>query len=278
MEMDDAINELADDYEKSQKAGQEYIRKVWRFLKEGTKTYLITSSCYDQRGQRLEVEFGVADDIDTLESYLGSLNRCAECNLPSRTVENSTIQREAFSEDVLAACDEFLYRHQWHDPHFLRLALRALRIHKLANLMTRLPAIKEEKHWIFLVKAISLMIYGILGFLLMLASPYFIGVALTSAAKGDEGGAVFALYFVGLAIFIFAHQKNFAKDIGKPTSEDEVEYSEWYRLNPYAVGSWLSTGAGAKFYFQEMARKGVNVPPVAIDLCAVLEASVLKKP
>lgn len=274
-ELDDIVNEGVDDYDKSQKVGQQYIRNSWKLLKEETQTCLVTSNCYNQKGQRLEVEYGEAEDIEELEYHIGKLKQSADCKLPSRTEEGAMIEGGALSDDVLMACDHLLFYPQWHDPSFLRLAMRAFRTHKLANLMTRLPAIKEAKYW--LVKPTLLILYGILGFLLMLASPYFIAIALTSAAQGNEGVAASALYVVGAAVFILAHQKNLTKDIGKPINGNEVEYNEWYRLNDYQAGSWLTTGAGAKFYFEEMARKGVNVPPVAIDLCAALETSVFKQ-
>lgn len=271
-ELDDVIKKGADDYDKSQKEGQEYIRKAWSVLKKETKAFLMTSGWYDQHGKQIEVEDRFPDDaVNNLEHSLATLKRCAEYSLPLRTTKDWFIKGEALSDDVLVACDELLYMNQFHEPIFFRLALRAVRIHRLANLMTRLPAINEK---FLLVEPIFKIIVAILAGLLALASPYFLGVALTAAAKGDQDSAVFSLYAIGLAILFVGWVNNLAKD--ESISGDELEYKEWY-MNPFVVGSWLSTGAGAKFYFQEMAKKGVNVPPLAIDLCAALEASVLTK-
>ena len=270
------------EYDTTQEAGKIYILKQWKYLTVYTRNYLNGSGCYNQDGVRINVEYSdLSHEIDSLEYMLGCLKLCAEYKLPSRQDRDAIIDNVADNDEVLSACDDILYMPQWHDPYFLRLALRAFGTHRIARLMIFLPTAEKEKSSFKLtVGAIATFFFGLLALILVLASPYIISEALISAVKGDTGNTVFMMYLIGFTIYLsLALKKISKKRINKSTANNydyQFEYDEWNKLK-FDKTSWFTLGAGARYYFQEMARKGVHVPPIAIDLCVALEASLYKK-
>lgn len=283
IDIDEFSKELAKEYDEAQKVGKKYISAQWKSLKAETKSYLVASGCYHSNGRQLEVETfssEQAEEVQLLEHHVGYLQLCASYNLPSRSSKNAIIPRTAYSENVFIAIDELLYTVTWHDPVFLRLALRAYRNSQMVNLMEMLPPIKEESGLFIASKATIQIILGLIALSIILASPYFLGLSLTSAAKGHESDAIFSFYMVGLAIWSWLELKERAnknkKGDFKNIYDYEFEYNEWKKIDFYKT-SWCSTGAGAKFYIEAMAKKGVHVEPIAIDICATLEKSLFKK-
>ncbi len=279
--IDEYVADTVKEYDDAQDIGQQYISSQWKLLRDDTKSYFIDSGCYSESGKRIAVEpfsSDKADEIESLESYIGYLRQCANYRLPSRSVKDAIIPRAAFSNEVLAACNHILCSPQWHDPLFLRLALMAFRVHTIANLMGLLPPVKEKSDLMGVIGAGSLILFSLIAFILLIASPYFVSVALVSVAKGDEGSTITAMYLIGFTIYLFWELKVKVKKKNEGNFSNgydyEFEYNEWDRLGFYQ-SSWWSTGAGARFYFESMAKKGVNIPPMAIDLCAALESSIL---
>ena len=275
--------ELLKEYDELQQAGERYITNKWKFLREYTRSYLIASGCYNKDGERINVETFNSDqtnEIDLLESSLGRLKLCADYRLPSRSDKEAIISRDAESDEVLFACDNVLRRLEWNDPFFLRLALSAFTVHRLAYLMFRLPTKKEKSVFMSIIGAGSLLFFWFLAFMLVLASPYFVSVALISVIKGNEGSTILMMYFIGFTIYLMIALKGKEKKRKNNNSiyeyDYQFEYDEWETLNSNKT-SLYTVGAGAKFYFQEMVKKGVNIPPIAIDLCVALEDSLYKK-
>ncbi|MDD1626927.1 MAG: hypothetical protein LUQ26_05565 [Methylococcaceae bacterium] len=264
--------DVAQDYEDSLKAGQEFIKKNWMGLKQETKDSLVDFGSYDNRGRRLK-ESEIGDKSENLEYQVGILSRCTNYKLPSRSETDVLILKEAYSDEVLYACEFLLYSSQWHDPRFLRLGLNAIRKHQMANLLLQLPP--DQKNKFLHIKLFASYGAGILLILIVLLSPGLLGLALVSAAKGDLESTVQALYVMGFGIWIRNLMKNISENMTK-VDQDVKSYEAWSWLG-LRGGDWLLIGSGAKFSFQEMAKNSVFVPPLAIDLCTVLEANVLKK-
>ncbi len=267
-------NEMGRDYDDSaEKAGQEFIRKNWNRLKPRTTETLISSGYYDNHGNRDQEHFG-GGEVEHLEFNVGLLDRCDHCSLPNRSDNGAHISKDVYSDDIFGACVDLLYQPLWHDPQFLRLALNAFPKHQMANLLFILPPIKEDKPLFLFIKFLAIVGFGFLLFLITISSPYFLGLAFVSAAQGDIESTVFALYVLGSGVWIHFFMKNMTNNESKK-SQYEKNYDAWNGLRSH--WGWQSTGSGARFCFHEMAKNGVSVPPLAFDLCAALEASILKR-
>lgn len=269
------------EYDIAQEVGKLFILKKWKFLTENTKNYLTGSGCYSPDGDRINNEDSrLSDEITSLESRLGYLKQCADFR-PSRNHRELIFGNVANSDEVLFACDEILYNPQWNDPFFLRLALDAFGVHRVAYLIFMLPpAEKDKSSFMIAIGTAALLFFGLLTLMFVLALPYIISEALISAVTGDKDNTVFMMYLIGLTIYLllaFKEKLKKRKNTNLIQSYDyQFEYDEWERLNFHKT-SWSTVGVGAKFYFQEMIRQGVRLPPIAIDLCAALEASMYKQ-
>ena len=191
------------DYEIAQEAGKMYILKQWKFLTDNTKIYLIGSGCYTQDGDRINDEYSrLSDEITSLESCLGHLKQCADFR-PSRQHRELILGSVAYSDEVLFAFDEILYMPQWNDPFFLRLALGAFGVHRVAYLIFMLPpAEKEQSSFMITIGTGALLFFSFLSLILVMASPYVISEALISIAKGDKDNTVFMMYLIGFTIYL----------------------------------------------------------------------------
>lgn len=277
--------ELAKEYDDAQKAGKHYISSQWKYLKEETKSHLTASGCYNKHGKSIDIEpfsSDEADEVDSLEHQIGYLHQCANSKLSSRSENFSVSPSAAYSKEVLNACSNLLYSQKWHDPIFLRLALRAYRMYSMIDLMGLglIPRLKNESNLSITVSAVLRVVFVLLAITLTIAAPLFIALALTSAAKGELAGSATALYAIAFTIYLLwaLTTKIKKQNYGYFTNryDFELEYNEWKKLD-YFESSWCSTGAGARFYLEGMARKGINITPIAIDLCAALESSLFGK-
>ena len=141
----------------------------------------------------------------------------------------------------------------------------------MANLLFRLPRLSGfgiPPVWAAL-RAHLIFLSAVLTPILVLTLPALLGYAITSGAKGDMAGAVASCYAIGFILLLTAIMRNLGKE--KELTPDEVAYGGWDALgNPYVTGPWLVAGVGTLAYLKGMMRKGAAVPPVALDLCAML--------
>ena len=267
--METSSERLAQDYEDSAEAGRKFIRQYWSVLRQSTKDWLVSSKHYGEHGESRPIEYADrSDEIESLEYDLGVLERCAAIQLPARTSADVIIPSEVFGDEILTSAGAMVYRQRGHEPSFLRLALTAVRVHQMAQLQTSLPAVKTSKSDV--AKLIGVFILGAFCMVGVLISPALIGSALTHAAKGDSDSATLSLYGLGFVLLLIGTLTNLGKT--KQLTPDEVAYEGWLNLNPYVSGPWLAAGTGAGAYLENMMRKGATVPPIALDLCAVLTA------
>jgi|APMI01.1.fsa_nt_gi hypothetical protein len=117
------------------------------------------------------------------------------------------------------------------------------------------------------------LVVTILSVGLMLTTPALLAAALTAASQGESGGAAAALYGLGVVVWLYLSVKAVNKD--EPGSLDGQSYDAWLRLSDCLGGDWTTTGAGAKAYLEDMMRRGLRVPVVAIDTAAALQANTL---
>lgn len=271
MTTDDAVSKLADEYDKSREIGQKYISSAWKQLTTAIKDRLVATGHYSSNGGRSGNEdcpCDVESEVESLEYQLGKLKACADCKLPSRTDKNAQIGYEAVTDDIRFTCDEILYKAQWHDPWFIRLGLRAISKQQMANLW--IPAPKTDRFIEF--KAVAMFVAGLLCMVLVYASPYFVGDALVSATKGNLGDTVLACYVLGFTWWLHELIKNITTVV-KPETQDaknETAFNTWVRLD-CLMQPLYTTGAGLKVYLEKMVMDGIEVPPIAFDLCSALE-------
>lgn len=269
MELGDAA--LAQSYEDSSAAGRKFIEEYWRSFRQSTRDWLISSRHYDAHGQSQPLEYGnCLNEIESLEYDLGVLQRCVNAKLPTRQQVGAMVSSDALSDAVLSTASQMTYGQRGREPQFLRLALQSVRTHQIATLLTRLPAITNPRYPS--LKLFRVVVTGGLLVLGVIASPAMLAGALASAAKGDAASAMIGLYGIGFVLLLAGDIKVLAKD--KAPSPDELAYEGWFQLNPFGVGPWLDYGAGARAYLENMMRKGATVPPVAVDLCALLSQQV----
>jgi hypothetical protein len=287
-ETKEAIDELADSYALSQRAGQEEIKRLWRrSLHEATKLRLVSSKYYDSRGSRQTlwtedsengrqylVDVEQDEDIENLEYSIGVLTRCVKAKLPSRDAPSGTaIPSECFGGERHAienACAEIVSSPKWHEPAFLRLALSAIQKNQLAELLADSPP-KDPKRISMLSPLFGLLATWIFSLGLFSISPIPLGYALVSAVKGNSEDTIIALYCFGFAFGLarlLAPSNNSAE---APPSPWEQAYEAWNSLF-YRQPHWNLLGAGADFYLRGIAAKGVAVPLLAFDICAKLQA------
>ncbi len=265
---------LVQDYNNSSEVGRKFIQEYWRSFRQGTRDWLVSSGHYDLYGQAQTVDaVDIKEAVESLEYDLGVLKLCATVELPTRQQVNSTISTDALSDAILRTAGDMTYGPRGREPQFLRLALQAIRNHQMAVLLTRLPVIETPKYPT--LKLVRVVVTGGLLVLGVLASPAMLAAALTSAAKGDAGGAMVALYGIGFVMLLAGDMKALGKE--KPESPDELAYEGWRQLNPFGVGPWLVNGIGAEAYLENMMRKGASIPPLALDLCALLSQQVSAK-
>lgn len=242
--------------------GRAFLRDNWKYLRRDTKDWLSGSGYYDAHGTSLNSENRDYDrEVEWLESEIGVLSRCVEAKLPTRSEKGAQIPGCAASDDVLEAAGSIIYLPQAQDPAFLRVALRAVKQHQLANLLTRLPPPRDQHLW-------TKPIVGLISLVLVLASPMFLASAIVAGARGDLYAAMLPLYGLGITFFMAQWTRNLANPEARTV--DELAYDGWFRLG-LLNRPWLCSGAGAAEYLKQMMREGVLVPLVALDLCEALE-------
>jgi hypothetical protein len=271
------IDALADRYDVAVRAGQAALSRRWRSLGERTKELLTSAGYYTGSGERKPVELENrnerADSIESLEYNLGVIARCAASTLPDRPLKGVALPPETNSEQVLTACSELLYLRQWRDAQFFRMALQAVAMSKFADALWRLPV--KESDWYVATKGIGsvglLAIYG----LLFIGSPLLAANTMVAAATGDSVGATVGMYGLGV-VYLLSKFKQRLKG-GQPTTPSEKAHEAWAGIlyRHYQTGGWLSTGVGAAVYLKGMMDSGVEVPPIAFDLCAALQEATL---
>ena len=268
------LDPLADEYEKSVDVGTEFLSRCWRNLGDKTRNFLTASNFLGENGRPLPLDerekLGEAED---LAYSLGVLQRCVNANLSRGTKKApSSLPLVALKPEVLVAAGSLMHGYRNQEVEFLRLALMAIRQHQIATTLTRLPTFGVNGFDFLGLLKLGLVL---LHFLFLLLLPAFLGIALVASAKGDEAGAIFACYGIGVAYFLRRWVKNLSAE--SQLSNDELAYQYWLNLGGgIDDGPWLAGGPGAATYLAGMVRKGVKVPPVAIDLCEMLTARIVR--
>jgi hypothetical protein len=264
--MNDVADGLADSYSVAQQAGKKEIGRSWRGLRPDTRAWLTSTGHYDDRGGPLEAD-GATPELEDLEYNLGLINRCVAAKLRGPLKTGAPIPREALNSDVLGELSGLIRHPFGQDPVFLRRPLLALRSFEMAHLLNTLPTAKEHSSW----RGAGVIAFWLFCFVLLLLTPAILAKGLVSAAKNDYGDTSAALYGLGFAAWML----NILRNAGKPTAKtkDEQTYLVWLALQ----GDWTVGGAGASAYFEEMMRKGLQVPLIAFDLCESLKTQSLRQ-
>lgn len=217
--------------------GQQVIRRRWGVLAPETKSALLASGFYSERGERLDPEFPASSlpqhDADGLEHALGLFKHCLAAKLPLATEKNAPIPVEAHTDEVLSAAGHLLHVREWHDPDFLRLTLNAVGKHQQANALSmHTPQSTLAPAW------------GCIGALfklgLLIAMPVALATGIAAAARQDVGGASVSFYIVGFGVLAAMS----AAGIGvKKKDGFELAYDRWLRFQ--VDGAVGVTGAGA---------------------------------
>lgn len=258
-------------------AGQEHIRRRWSCLAPSTRELLMKSGYYDLRGNRLQPEVPppswlLETDAERLESALGAFKLCLAAKVPSRQDPPGTpIPVEAVTKEVLSACDEILMVPLWHDPEFLRFGLLALAAHQQADALSMAAPDKSLSVWRPLLAMLG---RGVL----VLLAPYGLATGLMAVLRQELWPAIggFFLLAWGVSAAVAPSAAAKCKPSRAPTASEDLAqhflfaYNAWSRFR-YDQQLGL-VGAAARFYLERMANEGVNVPPVAFDLCEALRA------
>lgn len=258
MAADSQKSELADEYEKSIAAGRIFIRRNWSQFHQSSRDW------FDKQSP---------EEIEQLEYELGTLARCADVNLPPRTDAAGEIAREALAREVPDVAGGMLAPERNQEPMFLRLALSAIRIHEMAWLQIRLPVIESPSTYALTTKLIAALSGGIATMIGIFSIPFMLGMGLVASQKGDAGDAIFWFYGIGITAFVYQWLKNINEK--EKLSTDEIAFIGWAGL--HGTGYGLRTGVGASVYLSQMLGKGVQVPLVALDLCAMLTERTTRK-
>jgi hypothetical protein len=157
----------------------------------------------------------------------------------------------------------------WHDPEFLRYGILAVAAHEEANALTMAPP--EMK-----LSAAGPLVEGLFRLALSLLAPYGLATGLMAVMKQDLWPAVWGFCLLGVGVSAARSKlgEQSTPLTKAPRAEDDLakhfEYAykswSWFRLQRQ-LGV---TGGAAKFHIERMANEGVNVPPVALDLCEAL--------
>lgn len=261
---------LAERYELAQKEGQKFIANTWETLNKTVKEYLVTEGVWEVYGKRREDNEEVSfSKVADLEYAIGILHQAAMVDIPSRSKLDAEISYHAYVSQIFDASEEILSKKELHDPVFLRLALVAVRVHEMANLLVRLPGEKEPSIIGIVFDMIWIAIVGI-------TYPFLITAFLIMVSEHDKQVAYVLSYLVFLsgASLWGAHKKSL-KHKSKFLSSDEITYNAWLQLSPILrTGPWLAVGVGARVYFEQVIRNGGNIPLIVFDLLTVLENSV----
>lgn len=269
--MDRAIEASAASYDESLAVGQRYIRENWNRLCADTRGWFVAEGNYGASGAAPGQDDERSDIVERLEYALGTLKRCVAAKLPQRVERGAVVPAEALTDDVLSACGDVLHHPCRGESVFLRTALRALRQHEMACLLCRLPA--RSRGTTGLLGGAGQMLFGLFGLLLVLASPAMLSAAMVSAVRGDATSTTAALYGLGLTAWAVWASKKPGQDTD--ASKNERAYSAWLRLGVSLHDDWVANGAAASCYLEDMLRKGLGFPLIALDLCAALQASTL---
>lgn len=268
---DESIKQLAELYDIPVEAGKALIVKHWRFFNAAFRDWLVSSHQYSDDGKVLSVASGNDDALVTeLEYHLGTIHLCNEVRLPSPRMESS----EAFPYFISHARSSaaFLLFHPYgQDPTVLRLALRAVAQQEKARLLESLPTSQEYGIVRFLGRLGLFTISGVL----LLASPSFLASVLTSAAAGKFGDTALGCYGLAFTALLVRWVKKLIREEVDSTSSslERQTLRAWHHLVDDRFESWTGSGAGARALLEDMLRRGLKVPPIAIDLCDALNAN-----
>lgn len=257
-------SDLVKEYERVLCAGRKQIAKDWQLLPEKLQQWLLNTGKYNQRGVYVEKpeEEGDSSQVEHLEYQLGVVASCAESDMPGRDQKPAQIPSDALDDDVLRAVSSLLQHPYGQSKVFLRLALQAIRKHQMANLLMRMPT----KKVIGTSGGVWLLIWSVISTIGLVLLPAFFGIALVSASSGDGLGTIGGLYAAGISVAVYKGIKNNVKAMEAPGSVDEQAYEAWYWLGHFGQYEWNVTGAGAKAKFEDMLRRGLPMPLIAIDV------------
>ena len=158
------------------------------------------------------------------------------------------------------------------EPMFLRLALEAIQHHQVAILKLYYPDLPDSKNQVSIL-------WSRFGFVMLIFSPALIAFAMVSAVRGDLIETVLALYGVALSIFVWFGARTLNSEDAKVIDS----YRGWLNLSKMRVGPWLQDGpwhlggVGLHSRLEKMVQDGVEVPPIALDLCSTLAACVIER-
>lgn len=121
--MSDAVNELADQYDRHVAQGQRYIAENWCHLEPPIRE-ILQANFYSERGRRQQSGEESMPDIERLEYALGLFHEVRAGKLPSKTGDELTPY--TYSDEVLTHASIFLREPARHCEVFVCLAIRAI--------------------------------------------------------------------------------------------------------------------------------------------------------
>lgn len=263
---------LADQYDRAVAQGRSYIQRSWGVLDEKTRSLLVATGAYSERGGREDVELSsrvpVGQNIEALEYAVGVLHQCVSAPSPGRKTSSADYPAAALTDEVLNQAGFLLQVPAWRDPSLLRLALSAVVHHKVAN-MAMLAGPKAEP------SAVGTAISSSFGVALVFMSPVFLAQGLAALLRQDVFMGTFWLYGLGWSILAFFSLR---KTLREQNPSAHVHATDWARA--YSAWSLLQfegggfAGPGAIEKLRSMAARGIHVPTVAFGLAHALRQSL----
>lgn len=163
------------------------------------------------------------------------------------------------------------------DPEFYYLALCALGVSRLGDAEISLPIYEPPATWVRVAQGIGRFTLLAGGGLLVLLAPLLAAYAMVSAAEGSLAGATVGMYGLGLAYLLQTRRNRLmdewdAEMMGlTPQQKTCRAWRDFtHELYDYKMG-----GVGAAAYLLKIQGNGVDVPPVAFDLCAAHAATTV---
>lgn len=252
------VSEGENTWDARAKVGTSRINRVWERLRPQTKDLLIKDG-FDAWGSR-DIPLGIGDDTGDLAYSLGVFVEAVKEKLPMHY--GDTIASCYMADEVLNEAANLLYSRDYCDPAFTSLALHACINHQTANAASSRYFHGGKRAGTKSGLALSGTVIAVLVFSAVLATS--IGNGLVSALEHD---AITSSVLAFVAMFSFGTLKS----LNKPNEESKWEVASTLWSSLIYRDFHIGTGHGVEHQLHQLVSKGVHVPSVLFDLCAVLQ-------
>jgi hypothetical protein len=237
--------------------GNSWIRKNWSSFSERTRVALLETGGYEEGGRRANVRgdgSGPDHAATNIEDAVGTL--CMGVVWPKSYTSNRSLWARYL--DVQTASSTLLMQAGFRDEKILRLAVAALIDGKTEWLASQLRDMRKTANAWHIVRV---FFRGIAMFFL----PVSTAVGLVAAFNHDVITASVALYFV---VYGLDRWRLAARGVDWIKSPVDAAWTEWNALRMGGIG----TGAALCIRLDQMAARGVDIPPTVYDMAHLIRA------